>query len=77
MNTLAEAGWTEHRVPGFSVHVGPFLTREIDGERRFAFRAEEHHLNGNGVVHGGMLMTFLDQAIGTTVWNAIGRVPCA
>ena len=74
---LTGAGWSEYRVPGFSDHVGPFWSRMQDSSRRFAFLVERHHLNGNGVVHGGMLMTFMDQAIGMTVWQAIGRKPCA
>jgi uncharacterized protein (TIGR00369 family) len=74
---LADAGWSEQGVPGFSALVGPFWTRVQDGTRRYAFVVEERHLNGNGVVHGGMLMTFMDQSIGMTVWEAIGRKPCA
>lgn len=73
----AANGWKQHEVLGFSSLVGPFWSRSDDGPRSYAFVAEERHLNGNGIVHGGMLMTFVDQAIGMTVWDAIDRRPCA
>ena len=38
--------------------------------------AEQRHLNMGGVVHGGMLMSFADDALGMTVWQAVGRRPC-
>jgi uncharacterized protein (TIGR00369 family) len=74
---LAAHGWNRHEVSGFSNLVGPFWSRSDAGARGYAFVAEERHLNGNGIVHGGILMTFVDQAIGMTVWDAIDRRPCA
>jgi uncharacterized protein (TIGR00369 family) len=57
--------------------VGPIWVRQ-DGERtRYGFVAEERHLNSGGVVHGGMLMTFADQALGMTSWAASGDRPQA
>jgi len=54
---------------GFNEYVGP-LYRLPDLEegavKRFAFAAAEHHMNGAGTVHGGMLMTFMDTSMSRT-----------
>jgi uncharacterized protein (TIGR00369 family) len=54
---------------GFNKFVGP-LYRLADLEdgavKRFAFAAAEHHMNGSGSVHGGMLMTFMDSSMSRT-----------
>ncbi len=71
------AGWTQQGIGGFSALVGPFWTRHTETGREVGFLVEDRHLNGNGIVHGGMLMTFIDQSIGMMVYQAIGRVPCA
>ncbi len=42
-----------------------------------AFVAAEKHLNHIGIVHGGMLMTFADQAMGMTGRRATGEKPHA
>ncbi|NWG45660.1 MAG: PaaI family thioesterase [Alphaproteobacteria bacterium] len=64
----------------FEAYVGPFFERTEtaeDGAERIwlAFRVDERHLNGGGHVHGGMLMTFADAALGTLAWRATGRTP--
>jgi uncharacterized protein (TIGR00369 family) len=54
---------------GFNAFVGPFyrLSDLEDGAvKRFAFVAAEHHMNGAGTVHGGMLMTFTDTSMSRT-----------
>ncbi|MFT3666969.1 PaaI family thioesterase [Piscinibacter sp.] len=60
------AGWAP--VPldeGYLNLVGPlYAQRAGDGSYRIAFRAGEAHLNRYGVVHGGMLATLADVAIG-------------
>jgi uncharacterized protein (TIGR00369 family) len=61
---LAAAGWEPDDDAGFAAFVGPVLKR-ISGETdRYAFVAEPKHHNRRGVVHGGMLMTFADRAMG-------------
>lgn len=47
----------------FSRHVGPIYVREVAGERRYAFVADQRHCNSHGDVHGGMLMSFADIAL--------------
>ncbi len=44
----------------FSTRNGPYYWRPSDGGAEQAFLADEHHCNGHGAVHGGMLAAFLD-----------------
>ena len=61
------AGWSgygEHGAEPFEDHAGPFYSRlEADGRVVCAFRADKHHMNGSGFMHGGALMTFADYSI--------------
>lgn len=60
---------------GFIDLVGP-LWEPPDGAReRSGFLAEARHLNRGGLVHGGMLMTFVDQALGIAAWSVNGNRP--
>ena len=52
---------------GFNNYVGPFYRLpDVDGGavRRFAFVVAEKHMNAAGTIHGGMLMSFVDMAMG-------------
>lgn len=71
-------GYREMKGPGtFPEHIGPLYFKR-DGEHySYAFNALPHHANANGIIHGGMLVTFIDEIMGTQVWRAIGRKPCA
>ena len=54
---------------GFLLHVGPLFTRPAPDGQGFslAFRAAPAHANRYGVVHGGMLATLADTAIGANL----------
>ena len=62
---------------GFDALIGPLWRRPTPGGWTCAFRAEPKHANRRGVVHGGMLVTFADHALGMSVWTAVGEKPCA
>ena len=64
---------------GFSQHVGPFYVRKPkDGcTLAFGLRAQAHHANRGGVVHGGMLVSFMDHALGAICFASAGRRPCS
>jgi acyl-coenzyme A thioesterase PaaI-like protein len=62
---------------GLMTLVGPLWQRGEGGDLRFGFRAEEKHLNRRGVVHGGMVMTFADQALGLAAREINGGLPQA
>ncbi len=56
----------------FSSHNGPFF-HKIDGDSFYhGFWALERHCNGLGIVHGGLLMAFMDGLLGAAVWRGTG-----
>lgn len=63
--------------PEFTALIGPFWARRENASWTYAFRAEPRHANTRGVIHGGMLMSFADQALSLLAWEAAGRQPCA
>jgi len=59
---------------GFGRQIGPLYERRGEGKAYTrAFRVEEHHTNGMGNCHGGMLMAFADTAFGHAVTVAHHR----
>jgi len=72
----APAGFTETRlIDPFEIYVGPVFEEGKAGNKRFAFRVDERHVNKRGVVHGGMMLTFADAALGQAVWDFTDRAP--
>jgi acyl-coenzyme A thioesterase PaaI-like protein len=70
-------GWVRVPSKAFGTHVGPFY-RPPDGEAGLCgFLADERHGNKRGVVHGGMLATAFDVALGNACWEAAGQRPSA
>jgi uncharacterized protein (TIGR00369 family) len=70
-------GWKIMKSPGgFSALVGPIWARKRDGTWEYGFIAEDKHENRQGAIHGGMLMTFADHAIGMAAWEGGGRRKC-
>jgi acyl-coenzyme A thioesterase PaaI-like protein len=63
-------GWTPCEDAGFLDLVGPIYRRTGGTASGFGFVAEEKHANLLGLVHGGMLMTLADRALGLTAWEA-------
>jgi len=73
-------GAVEVSVAAFSKYVGPIyrLPNTEDGTiKRFAFIVVEKHMNSAGSVHGGMLMTLADLAMGQTSRLASGAKSCS
>ena len=76
--TIPEGFVPSDLVEGFLVHVGPLFMRP-DAARPgasfvLAFRAEAQNANRYGVVHGGMLATLADTAIGANLARTSGQV---
>jgi acyl-coenzyme A thioesterase PaaI-like protein len=69
------AGWKPLPLEGYPALLGPYWARRREGGEgwRYGFLAEPKHRNDGGVVHGGMLMSFADDILGMTVWEAAGR----
>jgi uncharacterized protein (TIGR00369 family) len=72
------AGWKPMPTEGYPALVGPFWARRAEGGVgwRYGVLAEPRHINMGGVVHGGLLMSVLDDVLGLTVWEAAARKPC-
>ncbi len=60
----------------FEIFVGPVFEIGARGARRFALPIDARHVNMRGVIHGGMLMTFADLALGQAAWDACDHAPC-
>ncbi|WP_159998915.1 PaaI family thioesterase, partial [Roseomonas sp. 18066] len=60
---------------GFTDLVGPLWAKRDGGAWAYGLLAGPQHANVHGIVHGGMLMTLIDNALGLTVWEATSRQP--
>ena len=70
------AGFTETKlIDPFEIFIGPVFEKGVPGEKTFALPIDERHVNARGVIHGGMLMTFADAALGQAVWDVTDRAP--
>jgi acyl-coenzyme A thioesterase PaaI-like protein len=74
-DTLTADGWKPVPAKDYPAMIGPFLARRAGEGWEYGFQPEQRHLNIGGVVHGGMLMSFMDDVLGMTVWETIGRKP--
>lgn len=54
----------------FTLRIGQLYTRQEANGYRLGFLVDPGHLNVEGVVHGGMLATVADQAIGINLAHA-------
>ena len=70
----ARAGWKIVKPIGFGELVGPIWR---NGDAQFGFLVEPKHLNFADIVHGGMLTTLADQAMGMTALRSTGNKPHA
>jgi uncharacterized protein (TIGR00369 family) len=71
------AGWDPDDDEGFVALVGPMWKRRSGETDHYGFVAGPKHHNRRGVVHGGMLMTFADRALGRTCRYANAHKPQA
>jgi uncharacterized protein (TIGR00369 family) len=56
---------------GFAERLGARAEVADDGSARLRFTAGEEHLNPAGTVHGGVLATLVDTAMGTAVRSTV------
>ncbi len=59
----------------FRDHVGLSVEPAEDGTSRVVVNAGDDHLNDRGAVHGGVLATMIDAAMGTAVSSSGGEAP--
>ncbi|TMJ32627.1 MAG: PaaI family thioesterase [Alphaproteobacteria bacterium] len=58
---------------GFAAANGPWFEKIDDGRLIRGFRPGPQHANSHGIVHGGMLASFIDSAMGSTVFHVLER----
>jgi uncharacterized protein (TIGR00369 family) len=74
---LESTGWSTLEVKGFSAVTGPFWTRLEGTQRRIGLIVDPHHTNDHlGTIHGGVVMTFADVALGCAVVDVLGAPNC-
>lgn len=73
----AAHGWTKWESVGYAERTGPFWTRQDGAGWAFGVLIEDRHLNRGGIVHGGMLATLADIALGRTAWEHVRPLGCA
>ena len=67
---IEAAGWEPIVDVGFFALVGPLWRAPERPGHLYGFLIEPRHLNGAGFVHGGMLMSAADRAMGPTARDA-------
>ena len=58
---------------GFAARLGAQVEDADDGSARIAFEAREEHLNPAGTLHGGVVATLVDTAMGQAVRTTTGE----
>ncbi len=58
---------------GFAERLGAQTQTAEDGGARLSFEAKEEHLNQGGTLHGGVLATLVDTAMGQAVRSTTGE----
>jgi uncharacterized protein (TIGR00369 family) len=63
----------DEAIRGFAGQLGARTADAGDGRARVRFEARDEHLNPAGTVHGGVLATLVDTAMGLAVRTATGE----
>ncbi len=63
----------EHRRSPFSAHIGAEMEELREGYARLSIVLETRHNNPNGVMHGGVITTMMDSALGAALSALRGR----
>lgn len=75
--SLQAAGWERNELGGFTSQVCPLWSRREPGRVAVGLIVEERHTNNHiGTLHGGVVMTFADVALGWAVSTAVGHQMC-
>lgn len=59
-------------VYGFGAHIGIEVNTLENGRSKLTLRLQDHHRNFFGIVHGGVLLTMLDQTCGAALRSLRG-----
>lgn len=67
------SGFAPHTVSAFAASVGPLFRRFEDGVPVLGVRTEARHANMMGAVHGGLVLTLADTALGSYIRSLVGE----
>ena len=73
----AAAEWKRREMKGIPASLGALWTRRDKDGWRYAVQLDNSHANAQGVIHGGVLMSFMDHALSLMLWEASGRAMCS
>ncbi len=70
--------WERREMKGIPASLGAIYTcRDDNGNWRYGAQLDASHANAQGMIHGGVLMTFLDHALSMLVWEKADRAMCS
>ena len=69
--------WTRREMKGIPASLGALSVRRGEEGWCYGVELDESHTNAQGVVHGGVLMTFMDHAMSLVIWEAADRAFCS
>ena len=72
---VVPSGW-EQRAFKVPSTIESYYAKRGDAGWCYGVRFDESHANYFGVVHGGALMTFVDQALSMVIWEETDRGKC-
>jgi uncharacterized protein (TIGR00369 family) len=72
--SLIEQGFTQcNQSKGFCEHIGPFYEKKSEQGIIRALTIDERHLNPEGIVNGGVVLSFMDYVIYRAIGDEIGH----
>lgn len=72
----ATQGWRLMRGGAMPAGIGFPWAKRLDDRWRYGLLTTAEHANPQGVLHGGILMTFADHGLSMFAWEAAKRAPC-
>ena len=69
--------WGRRELKGIPASLGALWTHRDEGGWHYGVQLDESHVNAQGAIHGGVLMTFMDHGLSLHVWEASGRAICS
>lgn len=70
------APWRRREFPGLPDPLEALWAKRDEAGWHYGLQLHAGHVNAQGVVHGGVLMTFMDHALSLLAWEAAGRATC-
>lgn len=76
-SNFAPADWARKEMKGIPASLGALWAQRDENGWRYGVQLDSSHANAQGLIHGGVLMTFLDHALSLLVWEAADRAMCS